>query len=97
MKKGYLEFDFFLLFVYITLNLQFTMAKHPHHHRVQNKDCHRCPPGFGVERHCSRFHDTECGACAADHYSSHVSAWRPCYPCSRCGGRSLCGPQVHCQ
>ncbi|PRD17760.1 UNVERIFIED_CONTAM: hypothetical protein NCL1_63341 [Trichonephila clavipes] len=67
------------------LLLQFAMAKHPHHHHVQNKDCYRCPPGYGVERHCNRFHDTECGACAPDHYSSHLSAWRPCYPCSRCG------------
>ncbi|GFY50370.1 TNFR-Cys domain-containing protein [Trichonephila inaurata madagascariensis] len=85
MKKGYLEFDLLFLFVYITLNFQFAMAKHPHHHHVQNKDCYRCPPGYGVERHCSRFHDTECGACAPDHYSNHLSAWRPCYPCSRCG------------
>ncbi|GBN48176.1 hypothetical protein AVEN_209551-1 [Araneus ventricosus] len=61
------------------------MAKHPHHHRDQNRDCYRCPPGFGVERPCSHFHDTECGACAPDHYSSHKSSWRPCYPCSRCG------------
>ncbi|CAL1276541.1 unnamed protein product [Larinioides sclopetarius] len=61
------------------------MAKHPHHHHAQNRDCYKCPPGFGVERPCSHFHDTECGACAPDHYSSHKSSWRPCYPCSRCG------------
>ncbi|KAF8797314.1 tumor necrosis factor receptor superfamily member 16-like [Argiope bruennichi] len=85
MKKGYLELSLLFLFIYISLTHQFTMAKHPYHHRGQNRDCYKCPPGFGVEHPCSHLHDTECRACAPDHYSSHKSSWRPCYPCSRCG------------
>lgn len=75
------------------------MARHAHHHRTHNSaDCHRCPPGYGVDRHCNRLHDTECGACAPDHYSSHHSAKKPCYPCSKCGPglyvAHQCGPKA---
>ncbi|KAG8186002.1 hypothetical protein JTE90_027672 [Oedothorax gibbosus] len=87
MKKGYLELDFLVLLAYFSLNYQPTMARHPTHHRRQHnsQECYRCPPGYGVELHCNRIHDTECGACPDDHYSSHFSAKKPCYPCSKCG------------
>ncbi|XP_035224589.1 tumor necrosis factor receptor superfamily member 1B-like [Stegodyphus dumicola] len=86
MKKGYFEIGLFLLLLHFGWNLKFVMTKRSHHHRPQNlSDCSSCPPGYGVERHCNRHHDTECTACASDHYSSHHSSHRPCYPCSRCG------------
>ncbi|XP_042907184.1 tumor necrosis factor receptor superfamily member 10B [Parasteatoda tepidariorum] len=86
MKTEYLEFGIFLLFAYLGWKHQFVMARHAHHRRTQSlDDCYHCPPGFGVERHCNRHHDTVCIACAPDHYSGHYSSLKACYPCSRCG------------
>lgn len=68
--------------------MQCTESHSRHHHykikEPENYECTLCEAGWGVQKRCTKNHDTYCTKCKEGTYNAHRNI-RPCWICSRCG------------